>query len=95
MRNAYTMNSESKAQGWRAIAVFKNGTEGLLYVGRSTVQVRENYRAAWAEVFTLPERKSVQRIVLQRWNGTPDCGGWQNQADLPIPAEVPPVAAAG
>ena len=31
---------EEKAQGWRALAVYANGDEVLLFVGRSSTQCR-------------------------------------------------------
>ena len=32
--------SESKAQGWRAIAVLEDGSEALVMIGMSSAQIR-------------------------------------------------------
>ena len=81
--------SEAKFQGWRALAVFDDGREGLLYVGRSTTQVRAGYAAAYAEVLDAEERARVSRITLQRWQGAADQGGWVTKAALPVPTPNP------
>src|SRR5262245_41841909 len=36
-------HSEAKPQGWRALVVFDDRPECLLYVGRSSTQVRANF----------------------------------------------------
>ena len=81
--------SEAKFQGWRALAVFDDGTEGLLYVGRSTTQVRGGYAAAYAEVLDDEERARVSRITLQCWQGAADQGRWVAKASLPVPTRKP------
>ena len=37
------IHTEAKAQGWRAIAVFDDRPEALLYLGRSSTQVRSGF----------------------------------------------------
>jgi hypothetical protein len=81
------IHTESKAQGWRAVAVFDDGrTEALLYLGRSSTQVRAGFVEAFLEVLDDEEREHVESIALQRWNGTPDAGRWMQQSTLKVPA---------
>src|SRR5207248_9793766 len=61
--------TESRPQGWRALAVFDDGAECLLFVGRSTTHVRAGYPAAFAEVLEVGERARVRRPDLQCWPG--------------------------
>ena len=84
--------TEEKLQGWRALAVYTDGGECLLCVGRSTTQVRAGYAAPFAELLDEEERGRVGRIVMQCWQGAADRGHWVNKSDLPIPA--PKAAAA-
>jgi hypothetical protein len=85
--------SESKIRGWRAVAVFADGSECLLYLGRSTTQVRAGYAAAFREVLNTEEQAGVQTISLECWQGVPDAGTWMQKSALAIPTE-PSVAAA-
>src|SRR5437879_619344 len=57
--------SETKLQGWRALAVYEDGSECLLFLGRSTTQVRSGYGLAFAELLTDEERARVRSISLQ------------------------------
>lgn len=77
--------TESKPQGWRALAILEDGSERLLYLGRSTTQVRAGYGMAYFELLEDEERQQIQRISLQRWNGAADAGRWQQQTTLTIP----------
>ena len=53
--------TEAKPQGWRAVAVFDDDrAECLLYLGRSSTQVRAGYAEAFAEVLEEDEREHVQ-----------------------------------
>ena len=81
---------ESKAQGWRAVGVFQDGNEALIFVGRSSTQVREGYADAFLEQFEEDERENITTIQLQQWHGTPDAGKWMNKAVLrmPTPAKL-------
>ena len=78
--------TESKAQGWRAVAVFRDQTEALLYVGRSSTQVRGGYGEAYNEQLEADEREVVATIKLQQWQGAPDAGKWLDKAELRLPA---------
>jgi hypothetical protein len=77
--------TETKFQGWRALAVFDDGTKCLLFVGRSTIHVRTGYADAYAELLDDEERTRVLRIDLQCWGGAADQGRWLTKADLPLP----------
>jgi hypothetical protein len=77
---------ETKLQGWRALAVEEDRTEHLIYLGRSSTQVRAGYAAAYWEVLDEEERARIKHISLQRWNGAPDEGRWVQQTTLSIPA---------
>ncbi len=80
--------TESKAQGWRAVAVLDGGAEALLFVGRSSTQVRGGYAEAYNELLDEDERGSVSGIKLQQWQGAPDAGKWLDKAELRLPAPV-------
>ena len=80
------IQTESKAQGWRAMAAFDDGVEALIFVGRSSTHVREGYGEAYLEQFEDDERERVTAINLQQWQGTPDAGRWLNKAVLRMPA---------
>lgn len=89
------IQSESKAQGWRAVAVLGDGVEALLYVGRSSKQVRDGYAEAFNEFFDEEEREGITTIRLQQWQGTPDAGKWldKNELRVPAPAKLAKIAA--
>lgn len=82
--------TESKAQGWRAVVVFDDRHDALLYLGRSSTQVRAGYAEAYLELLDDEEREHVQSISLQRWHGAPDAGRWMHQTNLrvPVPAKL-------
>jgi hypothetical protein len=46
--------TESKFQGWRAIAIAEDRTEHLVFLGRSSTQVRTGYAAAYHEILVDP-----------------------------------------
>ena len=77
--------TESKAQGWRALAVMDGVTEALLFVGRSSTQVRGGYGEAFHEILDGEERDRVSTIKLQQWQGAPDAGKWHDKSDLKNP----------
>src|SRR5688572_28827359 len=77
--------TEAKPQSWRAVAVFDDGSEGLLYLGRSSVQVRGGYADAYAGVLDRAERSRVRDISLQCWQGAADEGRWVAKASLRVP----------
>jgi len=78
--------TEAKPQGWRAVAIFEDRREALLYLGRSSTQVRAGYVNSFLTLLDDEERAQVRSISLQRWNGAPDAGRWMQQSSLSIPA---------
>jgi hypothetical protein len=84
------IQTESKAQGWRAVAVFDDRGDALIFVGRSSTQVRQEYAEAFLELLDDEEREHVTGIQLQQWSGAPDAGRWNVKAalKLPTPAKV-------
>lgn len=80
--------TEAKPQGWRAVAVFEDRTERLIYLGRSSTQVRTGFAEAYLEILDDEERAQVKSISLQRWHGAPDAGRWMHQTTLAIPAKA-------
>jgi hypothetical protein len=86
--------TESKPQGWRAVAVFDDRGDRLIYLGRSSTQVRAGFAEAFAEVLDDEEREHVRSISLQRWHGAPDAGRWMHQSNLPVPNLVRAVRSA-
>ena len=81
-------HTEAKPQGWRAVAVFDDRGDRLLYLGRSSTQVRAGFTTAFFEVLDDEEREHVRTISLQRWHGAPDAGRWMHQTNLTIPTVV-------
>jgi hypothetical protein len=77
--------TEAKLQGWRALAIGADQTEHLIFVGRSSTQVRAGYVSAFLELLDEEERAQIRQIALQRWNGAPDEGRWVQQTTLTIP----------
>jgi hypothetical protein len=84
--------TEAKPQGWRAVAVFEDRPDQLIYLGRSSTQVRAGYGAAYFEILDEEERSLVRAIALQRWHGAADAGRWMHQTTLNIPAPAKAVA---
>jgi len=81
-------HTESKPQGWRAVAVMEDRTERLIYLGRSSTQVRAGFVQAYSEVLDDEERELVRSISLQRWHGAPDAGRWMHQTNLTLPVKA-------
>jgi hypothetical protein len=77
--------TESKPQGWRAMAVFEDRSDRLIYLGRSSTQVRAGFTTAFFEVLDEEERDNVRSVRLERWHGAPDAGRWLQQTALSIP----------
>ena len=88
-----TQLTETKAQRWRALAILDDGTEALLCLGSSIVQVRDNYRDPWYDLLAEQVRKETDEIALQKWSGAPDQGSWETQANLPLPPVRRPAVA--
>jgi hypothetical protein len=78
--------TEAKPQCWRAVAIFEDRREALLFLGRSSAQVRAGYVNAFNDVLDEEERAQIRSISLQRWNGAPDAGKWLQQTTLAVPA---------
>jgi hypothetical protein len=78
-------HTEAKPPGWRAMAVFDDRGDRLLYLGRSSTQVRAGFAEAFFEVLDEEERDHVRSISLQRWHGAADAGRWMHQTNLTIP----------
>jgi hypothetical protein len=76
---------EEKAQNWRALVVYPDGSEGLLFLGRSSTQVRAGYEDSFAELLMEDEREAVSVIKLQQWQGAPDAGKWTDKGELRNP----------
>ena len=83
--------SEVRPRSWRAIAVFDDLEERLLFVGRSRREIQANYSHAFCEILDEEERGHVRSIFLQRWQSTSTSGRWFNQAELDLPElDLPP-----
>ena len=80
--------TESKPQGSRTVAVFDDRTDRLLYLGRSSTQVRAQFGQAFFEVLDEEERDHVRSISLRRWHATPDAGRWLHQTNLTVPMKA-------
>lgn len=80
--------TESKPQGWRALAVFDDRNDCLLYLGRSSTQVRAGFSEAFFEVLDEEERDHVRTISLQRWHGAADSGRWLHLTNLNVPVSA-------
>ncbi len=79
---------EEKAQGWRALAMMNTEyglTEALVFIGRSSTQVRAGYADAFVEQFDDEEKDRVTVLRLQQWQGAPDAGKWLDKAELKLP----------
>ena len=77
--------TEAKPQCWRAVAVFDDRPEQLLYLNRSSTQVRAGFREPYFELLDEEEREHVKSVSLQRWQGAADSGRWVHQANLALP----------
>ena len=86
--------TETRAQNWRAVVVFDDRPDALLYVGRSYTQVRQEYVESYLELLDDEERGHVSAIQMQQWSGSPDAGRWLHKADLRLPGPVALRAAA-
>jgi hypothetical protein len=81
--------TEAKAQGWRAMAIFDDDRpDALLLIGRSSTQVRGGYVESFMELLDDEEREHVASISLERWHGAPDAGRWMQQTTLKVPAPL-------
>ena len=88
------VQTESKAQGWRAVATLEGRGECLLYVGRSSTHVRGEYVESFTELLESDEKELVTGIQLQQWPGTPDAGRWLTKNELRVPQPAKQLARA-
>jgi len=86
--------TEAKPQGWRAVAVFDDRPDCLIYLGRSSTQVRAGYTTAFFEILDDEERDAVRSVRLERWHGAPDAGRWMQQTTLTVPTHAKVVQSA-
>ncbi len=70
---------------WRAVAHAYYGAQHLLYMGMSMEQVRKNYPGAFYEILQTGEQMSINRITLEKWNGTEESGNWKTCDTLKVP----------
>jgi hypothetical protein len=80
--------TESKPQGWRAMATVPGEADRLIYLGRSSTQVRAGYVNAYFELLEEDERALVNGITLQKWHGAADAGRWLHQTNLTVPSKA-------
>lgn len=80
--------TEAKPQCWRAVAVFDDRPEQLIYLGRSSTQVRANFAQVFFDLLDDEERDHVRNVALQRWHGAPDAGRWMHQTNLNVPIKA-------
>lgn len=83
-------HTEAKPQCWRAVAVFDDRPEQLLYVNRSSITVRNGFREPFFDLLEEEEREHVTAISMQKWQGAPDAGRWVHHSNLnvPVPADA-------
>ena len=80
------VTTESKAQNWRAVVVFDDRHDALIFVGRSSTHVRQEYVDSFLELLDAEERGHATTIQMQQWSGSPDAGRWVYKTDLKLPA---------
>ena len=56
-------HTESKPQGWRALAVFEDGSEFLIFLGRSTRQVRDGSKSQSMASATQKARPAAMMVA--------------------------------
>lgn len=79
------ITTESKAQNWRAVVVFDDRPDALIFVGRSSTHVRQEYVESFLELLDEEERGHASAIQMQQWSGSPDSGRWLYKAELKLP----------
>ena len=76
--------TETKPQLWRAVAVFEDRPDQLIYLNRSNTQVHPGYRTAYMELLDEEEPACPHRVAAALASG-PDSGRWVHQANLIVP----------
>ena len=83
---------EAKLQRYKAVAVFKNGTEGHIVFGQHVQSVQDQYDEAFFSLYgkdsESDQTANVQEIQIQRWDGQPDAGRWVHVKTYPVPQPV-------
>jgi len=77
--------SESRAQNWRAVVIFDDRPDALIFVGRSSTHVRQEYVDAFMELLDEEERGHASTVQMQQWSGSPDAGRWLFKSELKVP----------
>lgn len=77
--------TEARPQRWRALAEMHDGKTGLIYLGHSLGQIRENYAAVYEDLFAKEAKELVSKIRIERWDGMPDLGIWMFHSYVPVP----------
>ena len=83
------IQTESKAQGWRAVAVFDDRGDALIFVGRSSTQVRQGYVDAYLSAIADEGWEEATAIRMEQWSGAPDAGRWVEKTTLRVPSPTP------
>ncbi len=73
---------EFEFQKWRAIAIFPGKKELLLFLGKNSPHVKQNYKKSFSWLVTDEQAKSNYKIQLQRWKGRSDIGCWETIEEL-------------
>lgn len=72
---------------WRAVAVFDDRPDQLVYMGESSGSVRVAIPHAFEEVLDDEERLHCIAISLQGWHGNLHLGKWYHHSDLTVPGK--------
>ncbi|VTR95121.1 unnamed protein product [Gemmata massiliana] len=80
------VTTESKAQNCRVMVAFDDRHDALIFVGRSSTHVRQEYIDSFMELLDEEERGHATTIQMQQWSGSPDAGRWVHKTDLKLPA---------
>ncbi len=79
------ITTESKAQNWRAVVIFDDRPDALIFVGRSSTHVRQEYVGAFLELLDEEEQGHASTVQMQQWSGSPDAGRWMFKSELKVP----------
>ena len=79
------VTTESKAQNWRAVVIFDDRPDALIFVGRSSTHVRQEYIGAFLALLDEEEQGHASAIQMQQWSGSPDAGRWLFKSELKVP----------
>ena len=82
------IQTESKAQGWRAVAVFDDRPDALIFVGRSSTQVRQEYVGCVTSNFRRGRTRTRHNDSAPAMERRPRRGPLGAQEHLKVPAPV-------